>query len=212
MRAYRRPHTVAAIPGICFAVLWGLAHASPVHAAPSAAGCAGLASMSVVAADIGLPTTGANVTSAKLVADAAPNTNGEYCLVTAAIHPVDPTAPNILIEVNLPTKWNRKALQLGGGGYNGSVVTGLGSPPEGTAVTPLSQGYATFGGDSGHEGAGASFARNHESLVNYGYAALKKTHDVALHVIKAYYGRRPHQMYFAGGSTGGREALTVAER
>lgn len=180
--------------------------------ADATAACAGLTSTAIRVADIGLPTTGGNITAASLVlADAPQNRNGEYCLVRAAIHPVDPTAPDILIEVNLPTNWNKRALQMGGGGYNGSVVTGLGSAAFGS-VPPLSQGYVTFGGDSGHEGAGASFARNDESLVNYGYASLKKTHDVALKLIRAYYGRNPQHMYFAGFSTGGREALTVAQR
>jgi feruloyl esterase len=174
--------------------------------------CASLAGASITAADIGLPTTGATVTLAKLVlANASGNTNGEYCLVTAAIHPVDPTAPNILMQVNLPTSWNGRALQMGGGGYNGSVVTGLGTAPGGT-VPPLSQGYVTFGGDSGHEGGGAGFARNQEALVNYGYASLKKTHDVALKLVKTYYSESPQHMYFAGFSTGGRETLTVAQR
>src|SRR5262245_46830901 len=111
--------------------------------ADATASCASLAGMAISAASIGLPTTGANVTAASLVlANAPQNTNGEYCLVRAAVHPVDPTAPDILIEVNLPTNWNGKGLQLGGGGYNGSVVTGLGPPPSGR-VAPLSQGYAT---------------------------------------------------------------------
>src|SRR4030095_12271374 len=74
--------------------------------ADHAPACASLAGTTITAADIGLPTTGATVTAAMLVAGDAPqNTNGEYCLVTAAIHPVDPTAPNILIELNLTSSW-----------------------------------------------------------------------------------------------------------
>jgi feruloyl esterase len=204
----------AAVLAVWIAGCIGLLQAQVVKAEDDrSVTCASLAGKTIGATDIGLPTTGASLTAATLVAATAPqNTNGEYCLVTAAIHPVDPTAPNILIEVNLPTTWNNKALQMGGGGYNGTVRTGLGTVPAGTSTAPLAQGYATFGGDSGHEGAGASFARNHESLVNYGYAALKKTHDVALKVINTYYGQKPRRVYFAGGSTGGREALTVAAR
>lgn len=205
-----RPNARGCAIGVvgCLAILC----AQAVRAADATATCASLAGMTIRAADIGLPTTGANVTAASLVLASAPNNrNGEYCLVRAAIHPVDPTAPDIMIEVNLPTIWNRRALQMGGGGYNGSVVTGLGNAPSGT-VPPLSQGYVTFGGDSGHQGGGASFARNDEALVNYGYASLKKTHDVALKLIRTYYGTNLQRMYFAGFSTGGREALTVAQR
>src|SRR5207248_2672404 len=62
-----------------------------VRAADPATACASLAGMAIRAADIGLPTTGGNVTAASLVlADAPQNANGEYCLVRASILPVDP--------------------------------------------------------------------------------------------------------------------------
>jgi len=41
---------------------------------------------------------------------------------------------------------------------------------------------------------------------------MKKTHDAAMVVIQRAYGERPRFNYFTGGSQGGREALTVAQR
>ncbi|TMH20255.1 MAG: tannase/feruloyl esterase family alpha/beta hydrolase [Betaproteobacteria bacterium] len=83
--------------------------------------CADLMGMQILPQDIGLPTGGADVTSALFVRATDPlNANGEYCLVLGAIRPVDPTAPDINFRVNLPTHWNGKALQPGGGGYDGS--------------------------------------------------------------------------------------------
>ena len=84
------------------------------------------------------------------------NSNGEFCKVLGAIHPVDPTAPDIKFEVNLPTNWNNRMLQMGGGGYDGSLVTGVGGSSNQlpSAPTPLAQGYVTLGSDSGHEGTG----------------------------------------------------------
>jgi Tannase and feruloyl esterase len=178
-----------------------------------------------------LPTTGAVVDNAVLVAaTAAGNSNGEYCMVKGSIHPVAATAPDIKFELNLPTTWNQRALHFGGGGYNGSLVSGLGAitfaplvTGLGTAspvlTTPLSQGYATYGSDSGHQStaaalsADASFALNDEALVNFGYAHIKKTHDVATRILTVYFGSNTaFKTYFAGGSTGGRESLTAIQR
>ncbi len=103
---------------------------------------------------------------------------------------------------------------MGGGGYNGVIVSGTEPAAFAPQAAPLSLGYATFGSDSGHVGnAGrADFAMNDEAVVNFGFAHLKKTHDVALALMMMGYGREPDKTYFAGGSTGGREAFAVVER
>ena len=44
------------------------------------------------------------------------------------------------------------------------------------------------------------------------HAAYKKTHDVGIRVVRAFYDRAPAKMYFYGGSEGGREALMMAQR
>ncbi|RKP46117.1 tannase/feruloyl esterase family alpha/beta hydrolase [Pararobbsia silviterrae] len=184
----------------------------------SAAACSGLAGKAIPASAIGLPTTGATVSSATLVgANDAGNANGEFCKVTGAIHPVDPSAPHIQFELNLPTTWNGKALQRGGGGYNGTVVTALDQVPFGpmSGPTPLAQGYATFGSDSGHQSPSnvdGKFALNEEALDNFGGSQIKKTHDVAVYLIDARYGSAPKRMYFAGNSQGGHEAFLAIQR
>nr|WP_253074218.1 tannase/feruloyl esterase family alpha/beta hydrolase [Paraburkholderia caribensis] len=159
-----------------------------------------------------MPTSGATVTSATLV-----ETDGEYCQVNGAISPVDTTAPEINFQVNLPTNWNHKALHYGGGGFDGTLVTGVDSldmAPAGTP-TPLASGYATFGDDSGHQSASITdgkFAANDESLANYGGLSLKKTHDVAMLLIGKRYASAPSKTYFFGSSTGGRDGLSEAQR
>lgn len=180
--------------------------------------CQALAAMTFTAESIGEPTTGASVTSAELVAsDAADNANGEYCKVLGAIHPVDSAAPDINFEVNLPSNWNNKTLQFGGGGLNGNLVTGLGryaKQPE-SEDTPLKRGYVTLGSDSGHKAAGGfdgNFYLNEEALENYGHKQLKKTHDVAMQLVQARYGAAPEFNYFIGGSQGGHEGFDVIQR
>jgi pimeloyl-ACP methyl ester carboxylesterase len=183
--------------------------------------CPLLASQSIPASRIGLPSGVAQVSSASLVA-ATPATPAtpDYCKVLGSIAPIDPAAQRIQFQVNLPLAWNGKALQYGGGGYNGALVTGL-APLRDAApddALPLARGYLTLGTDSGHQGstfaanAPGQFGLNDEMLVNYAYASYKKVHDVAMVLTLAFYGMPPERFYYFGGSEGGREGLTMAQR
>ena len=194
--------------------------ACAVSPAPVARTCAELGGMTIVAASIGLPTTGATVTSAVLVPAAGTGVAAvaDYCKVLGDINPVDSSAPKIKFQVNLPVNWNHKAMMFGGGGYNGVIATGVGNVPAGPAdkPAPLARGYATFGSDSGHQ-ANASgsrdgtFGANDEALKNFSSDAIKKTRDTAIAIIKARYADTVQKTYFAGGSTGGREALIAVQ-
>lgn len=198
------------------------APATPPAAPPepllsAAEACAGLQGMAVSASEIALPTAGAVVSASALrpAAGAGVAAVGEYCQVTGVIRSVDRSAPVIRFQVNLPTDWNTKAIQLMGGGFDGSVVTGAGNVPGASGfASPLARGYATFGSDSGHQGssAEASFALNDEALENYLGDQLRKTRDVAVGLMVKRYRAAPSRTYSAGGSGGGREALYVADR
>lgn len=166
----------------------------------------------------------------------------DYCEVRFDILPRDPQAPLIHSQANLPIPWNGKKLQFGGSGYNGFLQTGVQPSRNAPihAELPLKRGYMTAGTDSGHQititgpgadqrGSGASagsagddpraasarqyaFAGNDEALRNFGYAAYKKTHDAAVALGLMFYGRKPARSYYLGGSEGGREAMTMAQR
>jgi feruloyl esterase len=159
--------------------------------------CARLKALKVAAVSIGLPTKGAVVTAAESVPGAstavpmAAMAHGDYCLVTGTILSIDPGAQNIHFQVALPDNWNKKALMLGGGGFNGvipAVAGNLRNVPA-NAQTPLARGYAVFASDSGHQvpasaapppfgrDAGA-FLTNEEQLRNYLGDALKKTREL----------------------------------
>ncbi len=183
-----------------------------VEAQPAAQRCAALVGTTIDAPAIGLPTSGAVVSAASLTPATDPN--GEYCKIQGAIKPVDRGAPDINFQVNVPSSWNGKALHLGGGGYNGTVINGIARYLPPSVPQPLKQGYATFGSDSGHSGAGndASFGMNDEALDNFGGSQLKKTHDVAVRLIERFAGRRPERMYFEGSSQGGHEGFLVLQR
>ena len=185
--------------------------------------CKALKGREVPSFAIGLPTQGARVTSSKHVADSS----SSFCKVLGEIRAVDPAAEPIRFEVNLPENWNHKAVQFGGGAFNGYLhesdglrATVLG---EKNKPTPLARGYATFGSDSGHHhhyiilpdivnALSAKFALNDEQRKNFAFESLKKTHDVAVQLMQMQYGTAPKRMYFVGGSTGGREAMVVVDR
>ena len=202
--------------------------ATPLVVSGAASACAALNGKTIDAASIGEPTTGAVVTAATYkpaVAD-APNAAGtatvpgtpDYCQTLIDIKPVDPAAPVIKAEVNLPASWTGKSLQMGGGGLNGTLVTGLtGARADGLETPlPLTRGYMTLGTDSGHQNATgvntATFALNNEAFTNYAYASYKKTRDVGVQLSLAYYGHRPLKAYYIGGSEGGREGMIMAQK
>ena len=193
---------------------------APPPPAQVAKTCTELNGLAIPAASIGLPTTGAVVTSTVLVPAAGTGVAAvaEYCKVLGDINPVDVKAPKIKFQVNLPANWNNKAMMFGGGGYNGVIATGLGNVPAGPAdkPAPLARGYATFGSDSGHQANAngsrdGTFGANDEALKNFSSDALKKTRDAAMTIINARYAATVQKTYFAGGSTGGREALIAVQ-
>ncbi len=195
---------------------------TPETPAATPLACEQLAGMSIAAADIGLPTTGGTVTTAAVVAASGTGAAAvpEHCLVNASIAPVDPDAPDILFRLALPTDWNTKVVMFGGGGFDGSIPNVAGNVPAGPTdqPTPLGRGYATFASDSGHQANAlgsldGSFGANEEAVRNFGGDALKKTRDAAMFLVKARYGvDGATKSYFAGGSTGGREALESIQR
>lgn len=190
-------------------------------AGPTPLSCEQLAGRSVPASEIGLPTSGATVLTATVVAASGSGASAvpEHCLVSARIAPVDPAAPDIRFNLALPAVWNNKVLMFGGGGFNGSIPNIRGNVSNGPTdqPTPIGRGYATFASDSGHQANGfgsqdGSWGTNDEAVRNFGGDALKKTRDAALSILGARYAARPTKSYFAGGSTGGREALAAIQR
>lgn len=142
------------------------------------------------------------------------------CVVEGQILPVDrsATARPIKFAVGLPATWNRRSIHQGGGGLNGTVPRYAPSPPRGGfpggggGQSDQARGFAVYGSDSGHGTQENEWALNDEAVRNFGYAQLKKTHDVAQILIRRLYGEAPRYRYFVGNSQGGREGLTVAQR
>jgi hypothetical protein len=221
-KRHAAPVTIAVLAALGLSACGGGGnrHDSSLTPTQAAMSCAQLAGMTIPASGIGLATTGAAVTSATVVAAAGSGASavGEYCRVLGDINPVDATAPKIKFQVNLPENWNRKAMMFGGGGYDGTIATGVANVPAGPTdkQVPLGRGYATFGSDSGHQANAngsrdGTFGANDEALRNFAADAIKKTRDTAMAIIRARYADTVQKTYFAGGSTGGREALLAVQ-
>ena len=144
--------------------------------------------------------------------------NPAFCKVLGHIEPTDPKAPPIRFEVNLPLDWNGRSVQYGGGGFNGTLITGLALPPAYPydKPSPLARGFVTYGTDSGHESKSGEppqlFALNDEAFENFAHKSYKNVRDAARALMVRAYGKPPEKMYFVGSSEGGREGLTMAQR
>ena len=187
--------------------------------------CTSMQGQTIDASEIGLPTGGGVINEAVIVLAlenaSIANTAPEYCRLTGVIYPATSSGLVINFRVAIPTQWNQKSWQFGGGGTDGSIP-GLISPSIGAmlptnVLRPIALRYATYGGDSGHS-TGNTWINNpdfptlSESFQNFTFDALKKTHDAAVAVMERMYGKTPAVNYFAGQSQGGREALTVLWR
>jgi pimeloyl-ACP methyl ester carboxylesterase len=130
-----------------------------------------------------------------------------FCRVAGFTTPTSDS--HIQFEVWLPESgWNLKYLQVGCGGFCGSIsYTSMGEP--------LRRGYAVAATDDGHQASGvdASWAVGHpQKVIDFGYRSLKETTDVAKDIIMAFKANSARRSYFMGCSDGGREALMEAQR
>jgi feruloyl esterase len=104
----------------------------------------------VPAEKIGEPVRRVTLAAPTWIAETA--TSPAYCRVEGVIEPVDnaATARSINFAVALPAQWSRRAVQLGGGGMNGTIPNLTGGSGPG-APSLLARGTVTYGSDSGHQ-------------------------------------------------------------
>lgn len=132
----------------------------------------------------------------------------DFCKLLVTSRPTKDSEIGIEVWIPRGEAWNGKFVQLGNGGFAGSINSGF-------LRRVAAQGYAVAGTDNGHRaiGTSASWALGHpEKLIDYGWRSLKETTDTAKALIKAQKDGGPKQSYFMGCSDGGREALMEAQR
>jgi len=128
-----------------------------------------------------------------------------FCRIAATLTPTRDS--EIKIEVWMPVSgWNNKLLAVGNGAWAGSISHASMAPG-------VAAGYAATSTDTGHEGGRAStFINRPEKVLDFAYRAVHETAVAAKAITAAFYGGGPRLSYFQGCSTGGRQALTAAQR
>jgi len=127
-----------------------------------------------------------------------------FCRISAVLSPVD--GSNIEIELWMPSEnWNDKLVAVGNGGFAGSIR------PNNLAEA-VSEGFAVVSTDTNHEGNSPDFLLDHVLLTDFAYRAIHEMTIAAKSLVTNYYSVTPRFTYFNGCSTGGRQALTAAQR
>jgi hypothetical protein len=148
---------------------------------------------------------------------ASPTKLPAYCRLDAVIDRRTGAAGvmyGIGFALALPETWNGRFLFQGGAGLNGSVQPPIGSSAAGNQPG-LARGFAVVSTDTGHQGRGgfdATFMQDQQASLDFAYAAVGRVSEVAKRIIGQYYGKSADRSYFAGCSTGGREAMLMAQR
>ena len=178
--------------------------------AAAAASCESLGSISVPHATITLAQT---VAAGQFAPPAGRGPGGgglfrslpAFCRIAATLKPVADS--EIRIEVWMRASgWNGKLESVGNGAWAGTI-----SYP--AMATALAAGYATTSTDTGHTGNNVRFVAGHpEKLLDFAYRSVHEMTIAAKAIATSFYGNGPARSYFNGCSTGGRQALTEAQR
>jgi len=144
-----------------------------------------------------------SISSARFVA--ATDDLPEYCEVRGQI------LPEVAFEVGLPTRWNRRFLMEGNGGFAGW----LDNP--GATDMAIGEFFAGARTNAGHRAPSeielaASFAVDPQKLIDFAYRSVHVTTETAKEIISRYYDVPLEYSYFSGCSTGGRQGLMSAQR
>jgi feruloyl esterase len=158
----------------------------------------------------------------------------DLCLVKVSVGPGHPgpadapsTSAGIGIEIWLPAAsvWNERVHVVGGGGWVGGDAA---SPTRIGAMRAISiaqtEGAVTSMTDAGHGGtdpglpsSGGAYMMNPDGTINkalWNDFASRSLHEQAVktkELATAYYGRAPKYSYWDGASTGGRQAINLAQ-
>lgn len=128
-----------------------------------------------------------------------------FCRVTATMRPSPDS--NVKVEVWMPrANWNGRFLGVGGGGGGGAISYGTG------IAEGLKRGFAVANTDLGTS-PDANLAIDHpERWRDFGYRANHEMTVAGKTLTTAYYQASPRTAYFSGCSTGGQQALSLAQR
>lgn len=108
-------------------------------------------------------------------------------------------------EIWLPEKWNGILIGTGNGGMAGSIAYGA-------LAQYLKNGYAAANSDLGTSRGEKSGINNPDVWKDFGWRATHQMTTAAKKVLLHHYKKEARYTYFVGGSTGGQQALSLAQR
>ncbi len=115
-------------------------------------------------------------------------------------------ASDIRCELWLPAKgWNGRFLGTGNGGGAGGIAYGA-------LISALKMGFACANTDMGTSPSADKAVWQSERWVNFGHRATHLMTQSALYLTQLFYAEAPVKRYFYGSSTGGQQALSLAQR
>jgi feruloyl esterase len=127
-----------------------------------------------------------------------------FCRVAITARPGP--ASDVRIEVWMPlADWNGRFLVVGNGGFAGTISYAA-------MAGPLAAGYATASTDTGHTGPASNTFATEDALLDFAHRAIHETAVAGKQVVGAFYTTPLRASYFTGCSTGGRQAVTAAQR
>lgn len=128
-----------------------------------------------------------------------------FCRVTVKMTPSPDS--NVNVEMWMPRQnWNGRFLGTGNGGGGGSIayITGI--------AEGLKRGFAVANTDLGTAPDPNQVIVHPERWRDFGYRANHEMTVAGKTLVAAYYGSAPRTSYFSGCSTGGQQALSIAQR
>ena len=130
---------------------------------------------------------------------------GSFYKVTVVLHPTEQS--NITVAVCLPeaARWNGKFLGTGNGGYAGMIA-------EGALLNSVGRGYATANTDMGMPLDPDECIGCVPVWEDFGYRATHMMTVVGKQLTEYFYGKALEHSYFIGGSTGGQQGFSEAQR
>ncbi len=131
-----------------------------------------------------------------------------FCLVKAQATPTSDSLINF--EVWVPRdNWNQKLVATGNGGYSPALSYG-------DMAYAMRQGYATLGGDTGHQSADGNdmfFGVGHpEKIRDWGTRSINAITVPGKQIVAQLQGTAAKRAYYYGASTGGHQAYAEIQR
>lgn len=131
--------------------------------------------------------------------------SGSYYRIEMKLHPTEQSNITVVVCLPEPENWNGNFLGTGNGGFAGSIS-------EGALLGGVSRRYAVANTDLGTSPDPDDCIGMPEVWADFGYRATHLMTTVGKQVASYFYGKAPAYSYFLGGSTGGQQGFSEAQR